>query len=86
MPEISRFYGIVIALYFADHPPPHFHARYGSQVGKFSIPDIALMEGHLPPRVVSMVREWGARHGAELQANWTRARERRPLARIEPLE
>ena len=58
MPEISRFLGIVIAMYFKEHAPPHFHAKYGGDRAAFSIQDLNLIEGRLPPRVVSLVLEW----------------------------
>ena len=50
MPEISRFFGIVIAVYHRDHPPPHFHARYGEHEAKFSIETAQMTEGSLPRR------------------------------------
>lgn len=58
MPEISRFLGIVIAMYFKDHEPPHFHAKYGGNRAAFSIRDLRLIEGGLPPRIISLVLEW----------------------------
>ncbi len=57
MPEISRFYGIVIVIYYKEHRPPHFHAKYGGQVGVFSIADLKMIEGRLPKRVVSLILE-----------------------------
>lgn len=86
MPEISRFYGIIIAMYFADHPPPHFHAKYGDQFATFDIETLLLREGRLPPRVRGMVVEWAALHQDELRADWDRARARQPLDPIEPLQ
>jgi hypothetical protein len=85
MPEISRFFGIVIAMYFKEHAPPHFHAKYGSQRGAFSIEDLRLTEGRLPQRVVSLVLEWAFQHREELMDNWRRAEHRERLQRIEPL-
>jgi hypothetical protein len=81
VPEISRFLGIVIAMYFKDHGPSHFHAKYGSQRASFSIHDLRLLEGKLPPRVVSFVLEWAL----ELLENWMRAEPREDLHKIEPL-
>jgi Domain of unknown function (DUF4160) len=57
MPEISRFLGIIIAMYYKEHQPPHFHAKYGTQTGVFSITDLGLIEGHLPKRIISLVLE-----------------------------
>jgi hypothetical protein len=58
MPEISRFYGIVIQMYGEDHPPPHFHARYGSQAAMIGINPIGVRHGTLERRALSMVLEW----------------------------
>ena len=66
MPEISRFLGIVIAMYFKDHSPPHFHAKYGDQRAAFAIQDLRLIDGTLPHRVVSLVLEWAFQHREEL--------------------
>lgn len=57
MPEISRFYGIVVQMYFGDHPPPHFHARYSGQNGKIDIESLAVIEGNLPARALGLVIE-----------------------------
>ncbi len=85
MPEISRFYGIVITMYYKDHPPPHFHARYGGQRAKFSISDLRLTEGRLERRAISLVLEWAFQHRDELMENWELARQNKPLKRIAPL-
>jgi len=58
MPEISRFYGIVIRLFYGDHMPPHFHVSYGSCSAKFNIENLNWIEGNLPPRATAMVEEW----------------------------
>ena len=71
MPEITRFYGIVIKLFFGDHPPPHFHALYGEYVGLFDIQTLEMIEGDLPPRAKRLVLEWAALHGNELSGMWT---------------
>ena len=86
MPAISRFLGIVIAMYYNDHDPPHFHARYGSFKAAITINDLRLLEGRLPPRVLGLVMEWAAMHQGELLENWRRAREGEPLVPIAPLE
>jgi uncharacterized protein DUF4160 len=85
VPEISRFLGIVIAMYYKEHAPPHFHAKYGDQRAAFSIQDLRLTEGNLPNRVVSLVLEWAFLHREELMENWGRAERREDLQRIEPL-
>jgi len=86
MPEISRFFGIIIAMYYNDHPPPHFHVRYGKQNAIIDIDSLAVLEGHLSPRVRGLVVEWASMHRAELSLNWDVARRQQPLSRIEPLE
>jgi len=85
MPEISRFLGIIIAMYYKDHGPPHFHAKYGSQTGVFSIADLKLIEGHLPRRVISLVLEWAFEHRYELMEDWELAMAKKPLRKIPPL-
>jgi hypothetical protein len=70
MPQISRFYGIVIYMYWGDHPPPHFHAHYGSDQAQVRIDPVGLLAGHLPPRILAMVVEWAALHCDELLADW----------------
>jgi hypothetical protein len=86
MPEISRFLGIIITMYYNDHPPPHFHVRYNQQKAIIDIQNLSMLEGKLTPRVFGLVIEWAAIHQAELLANWQRAREQNPLEKIEPLE
>ena len=85
MPRISAFYGIVIWLYRADHPPPHFHAQYGEDWAKIGIGTGRVLEGSLPRRALRMTREWAALHVAELEANWQRAQGEDPLEPIPPL-
>jgi hypothetical protein len=86
MPEISRFFGIVIAIYYKEHGVPHFHAKYAGQTGVFSIVDLKLIEGRLPKRVVALVLEWAFEHRSELLENWQRAVAQVPLQPIAPLE
>ena len=85
VPEVSRFYGIVIAMYWADHPQPHFHAQYAGEVASIAIGDGAVLAGDLPKRALRLVRQWEAMHRDELLTNWRRAREHRPVAKIDPL-
>ena len=86
MPEICRFFGIVIAIYYKEHGEPHFHAKYSGQTGVFSIADLKLIEGKLPKRVISLVLEWAFEHRDELMANWNLAVAEKPLRNIAPLE
>lgn len=72
MPEIARFYGIIIKLFFGDHPPPHFHAVYGEHVGLFSIETLEMIEGDLPTRAKKLVIEWAQLHKDELNEMWNK--------------
>ncbi|MEW6322379.1 MAG: DUF4160 domain-containing protein [Acidobacteriota bacterium] len=85
MPEICRFYGIVIKMYFADHAPPHFHAEYGEYEARIAIQTLAVITGWLPPRAMGLVAEWATLHQAELQGLWDRASRLEPLHRLDPL-
>ena len=85
MPEICRFYGIVIRMYFNDHLPAHFHAQYGDHEATINIRTLTIEAGHLPSRASSLVIEWGTLHQDELDQLWTNARNLEPLARIDPL-
>ena len=86
MPEISRFFGIVIAIYYKEHGLPHFHAKYSGQTGVFSITELKLIEGNLPKRVIALVLEWAFEHRDELMQNWELAMAQKPLRSIQPLE
>lgn len=86
MPEISRFFGITIAMYYNEHNPPHFHARYGSYKVEVEIRTLAILAGNLPPRAMGMVVEWASNHQEELMENWNLAQARDMLRSIHPLE
>jgi hypothetical protein len=86
MPEISGFYGIVIAMFYEDHNPPHFHARYRGAQAVIKIDDFRVLEGFLPPRALGLVMEWAARHKAELMNNWESMLNNQPLGKIAPLD
>jgi len=86
MPEISRFYGIVIGMFYDEHRPPHFHVRYAEYQAVIRINDLRLTEGRLPQRALGLVTEWGASHRADLLQNWEAIEHRRPLHKIEPLD
>lgn len=85
MPTVSAFYGIVIRMFVKDHPPPHFHARYGEYHARVSIPSSQVIDGELPRRAPRLVRDWADIHQVELRANWRRAEHMEPLEPIEPL-
>ncbi len=86
MPEICRFYGIVIRMYVLDHAPPHFHAVYGEHEALIGIEDLATVRGRLPARAERLVTEWASLHQAELREAWQRARNLKPLGKIAPLD
>jgi hypothetical protein len=85
MPVVSRFFGIIIVMYWRDHAPPHFHAKYG---GEEVIVDIQTGEltGAMSKRALAMVNEWRLLHIDELLENWELGAARRPFMKIDPLE
>ena len=86
MPEICRFYGIIVALFYDEHNPPHFHARYGEYKVAVDIRSLVVLEGEFPPRALGMLIEWASQHQAELLKDWELAREGKPPQKIEPLK
>ncbi|MBS1257117.1 MAG: hypothetical protein MAG551_00152 [Candidatus Scalindua arabica] len=85
MPEISRFLGIVIYMYFNEHNPPHFHAEYNEFKAAISIQTLGVTEGKLPPKVLSLVVEWAQEHQEELLENWNSIEETGKYKKIKPL-
>jgi hypothetical protein len=86
VPTISRFFGIVIAMYFDDHGPPHFHARHAAGgVAKVRIDTLEVIESSLGRRQLRFVLAWAELHQDELFENWRRARAGETLAPIAPL-
>ena len=86
MPELSRFYGIVIQMYYRDHPPPHFHALYAGQQAMVEIETLAFIEGALPARARGLVIEWASLHQEELREAFRRAAAMEVPAKIAPLQ
>jgi len=86
MPTISSFYGIIVRMFFKDHPPPHFHAVYGEHELIVGISPIMILTGAAPPRVRSMVLEWAALHQSELAADWDACQKGLGPAPIAPLD
>ena len=86
MPEISRFFGMIIAMYYNDHVPPHFHVRYGEQKAIVAIESLAVIQGKLSPKALGLVMEWAAQHQEELLNDWMLATQHSPLKPIKPLE
>ena len=85
MPRISEFYGIVIAMYYAEHGVPHFHARYAGREASIAIETLTVLAGSLPDHALRLVREWASIHRVELELDWQRARADQPLEPIAPL-
>jgi hypothetical protein len=85
MPELCRFYGIIIRMFWADHPPPHFHAIYGSHEALVEIATSEIIAGSLPLGAHSLVSQWVSLHRDELLEAWELARALQPLRKIEPL-
>ena len=85
MPIISTFYGIIIYMFWRDHNPPHFHARYGEYEVIVEI-ETGNVEGVMPKRALQMIQEWRGLHKAELLENWKKAEQNKPIEKIEPLE
>ena len=85
MPEISRFLGIIIYMYFNDHEPAHFHAIYNDYRAKVSIETFSLIEGSLPSRVLGLVVEWAELHQKELLEDWKSIKNTGTYKKISPL-
>ncbi|NOQ30816.1 MAG: DUF4160 domain-containing protein [Helicobacteraceae bacterium] len=85
MPEISRFYGIKIAMYPDDHNPPHFHVAYSGSKAVIGINNFALLQGSLPPKALSLVVEWAVLHKEELLEDWELSINLQSPKKIEPL-
>ncbi len=85
MPEISRFLGIIIAMYYDEHNPPHFHAKYGSYEISVFI-ESGIVKGTFPKRALRAVLEWHDLHKEELIKEWQLASQKKDLFKIEPLE
>ena len=86
MSELSRFYGLVIGMFFNEHGIPHFHVRYGEHQVSIAIEDLQILEGGLPPRQLGMVMEWAALHQNELLKDWELTSSLKNPDKIEPLK
>lgn len=72
-------------MYYNEHHPPHFHARYGENRASFSIEELKIIEGDMPKRIISLILEWAFDHRAELMGNWELAKRKEKLKDIRPL-
>ncbi|MCH7935010.1 MAG: DUF4160 domain-containing protein [Gemmatimonadetes bacterium] len=80
------FSGSPSRMYWGDHGPPHFHARYGGEKASIAIEDLSVLAGSLPPRALGLVVEWAALHRGELEVAWRKASRNETLDPIEPLK
>ena len=85
MPELCRFLGISILMYFDDHNPPHFHAKYNDDRALISISELKVLDGHLPARILGLVIEWAELHKKELLQNWEMVKNTGKFFKIDPL-
>ncbi|MBI4518658.1 MAG: DUF4160 domain-containing protein [Deltaproteobacteria bacterium] len=86
MPTISRFYGIIIRMFFDEHAPPHFHAEYGDSTAQIAIQTLQVLAGGLPRRAQALVLEWAALHRVELQEDWDLCQKQQQPKKIAPLD
>jgi hypothetical protein len=86
MPEFARFFGIIIAMYYNDHSPPHFHAKYEADQAVIHIETGEVIEGFLSSLALRLVEEWRLLNQDELVNDWALVQDRLPLIKIEPLE
>lgn len=87
MPEVSRFYGIIIRMFFNDHLPPHFHANYSDYSAQINIISGEIMNGELPGRALRLVQDWTELHRNELLKNYIESqKEGGVISKIEPLK
>ena len=85
MPKICYFLGISIHMYFDEHNPPHFHAKYNGYKGIFTLESVKYSTGNLPPRIIGLVTEWAELHKEELLDNWNNLKETGNYKKIKPL-
>lgn len=85
MPEISRFYGIIVYMFFQDHNPPHFHVLYQEYEATIEI-KTGTINGKFPRRALKLVYQWLDIHKEDLMDNWNKMLERKPLRKIDPLK
>lgn len=86
MPTISMFYGLIIQMFWSEHPPPHFHALYAEYEAIIEIKTLEVIKGHLPKRALMLVLEWATEHRAELLENWELCEKNQSPKKISPLQ
>jgi hypothetical protein len=85
MPELARFYGIIIRMYYEDHNPPHFHAIYGEHSAEYNLQTLEVLQGSVPQRAHALVLEWATQHRQELMEDWELTRHGKEPKKIDPL-
>ncbi len=85
MPTISFFYGIIITMYYDDHNPPHFHAKYQGETAEITF-DGEVLKGNLPEKQLRIVQAWALIHEEDLMANWELLKNQSQPEKIEPLK
>ncbi len=85
MPAISRFYGIIISMFYDEHNPPHFHAKYDNEIIVIEIQSLRILEGKVSSRALGLITEWASQHQDELMINWENARIGKEMLLIKPL-
>lgn len=85
MPEISRFFGIIIRLFYDEHNPPHLHAEYQNKKAVFDFQGNIVRGGLSSKTAVKLIREWIDLHSVELEANWKLAKSGKQIKKINPL-
>jgi hypothetical protein len=86
MPEISRFYGIRVMMFYDEHNPPHFHVEYNEYNAVIRIADLEITEGKLPPKAAGLIVEWALEHKDELIRDWELTQNDQRPEKIEPLK
>lgn len=86
MPIISRFFGIIIRMFFNEHAPPHFHAEYGEYRATVDIRSLTVIDGKLPRRATELVLDWAELHQGELLRDWALCQNQQKPDEIQPLE
>ena len=85
MPVLSRFFGIIVYMYWREHAPPHFHARYQDEEISVQI-ESGLISGHMSATAIALIQQWRMLHKTELLADWEMASQKKPLRNIDPLD
>jgi hypothetical protein len=86
MPELSRFYGIIIRMFYGNHAPPHFHAAYQGEEVQVNIETLEVITGRISRRALAFVLEWASLHREELRRAWAAAAHNQEPDKIAPLD